>query len=418
MLYTTTTDEKSTGFYSTNPYYYADAPNSLLTTFQLAPGYFNTAYGLLTASGYAADTDVYKLGYLTSGMYSFSTSNSYWFYGAGFSNYVSPIINIYNSGGVSVATGYFGSLTYSVSSPGTYYVAVSGSAYSSSQYELSYAYTAPTNTPAVFSNISILGPFEAGGIVYVGGQYYDANGTTTSTPRFSWYIDAAIISIGNEYQIKASDIGKIISVVISIIDDAGYYESYSIAKYVTGADITAPTVSSFSPTDAATNVAVTDNIVLTFSETIARGTGTIEIRSGSAGGTMVESFNAASSSLLTFSGSTLTIDPMVSLANSTQYFVVFASGAVKDAAGNSYLGTSTYDFTTVAAANTAAPIVSSFSPTDAAINVAITDNVVLTFSETIARGTGNIEIRSGSAGGTLVETFNAASSGFDRKSGV
>jgi hypothetical protein len=96
---------------------------------------------------------------------------------------------------------------------------------------------------------------------------------------------------------------------------------------------------------------------LTFSEAVLKGTGTIEIRSGSATGPVVESFNAATSSLLTVSGSTLTIDPTNNLAAGTQYFVVLPSGAIRDIAGNAYAGTSTYDFITVA---TSAGPVSSF----------------------------------------------------------
>ncbi len=112
-----------------------------------------------------------------------------------------------------------------------------------------------------------------------------------------------------------------------------------------------PTVTFFSPTDGATNVNIANNISITFSEAIVRGTGNIEIRSGSASGTLVESFNAATSNRLTFSGSQLTIDPTNNLSNSTQYFVVLNSGTVKDSAGNSYAGTSTYDFTTTTSAN-------------------------------------------------------------------
>ena len=40
------------------------------------------------------------------------------------------------------------------------------------------------------------------------------------------------------------------------------------------------------------------------------------------------------------------------LANSTNYFVTFASGNIKDSAGNAYSGTTTYDFTTIAASAT------------------------------------------------------------------
>lgn len=111
-------------------------------------------------------------------------------------------------------------------------------------------------------------------------------------------------------------------------------------------DITPPTVSTFSPTDGVTGVAANSNIVLTFSEAIAKGTGLIELHSGSAAGPVVESYNAVTSTNLTISGSTLTINPTSNLADGTHYFVTFASGSVKDIAGNSYAGTTTYDFTT------------------------------------------------------------------------
>jgi Ca2+-binding RTX toxin-like protein len=108
----------------------------------------------------------------------------------------------------------------------------------------------------------------------------------------------------------------------------------------------APTVSTFSPTDGSTGITVGSNIALTFSEAIARGTGNITLRSGSATGTIVESFDAATSNRLTLSGSTLTIDPTSDLSANTQYFVVFTSGNIKDTAGNAYTGISTYDFRT------------------------------------------------------------------------
>jgi uncharacterized delta-60 repeat protein len=111
-------------------------------------------------------------------------------------------------------------------------------------------------------------------------------------------------------------------------------------------DTATPLISIFSPADAATGVAVGSNITVTFNEAIQKGTGNIEIRQGSATGTLVESFAAATSTRLTFSGSTLTIDPTSDLANSTQYFVTFASGSVRDLANNNYAGTSIYDFTT------------------------------------------------------------------------
>ena len=174
------------------------------------------------------------------------------------------------------------------------------------------------------------------------------------------------------------------------------------------ADATAPTVSSFNPSDGATGVAVDSSITLTFSEAIQRGTGAIQLRSGSASGTVVESFDAASSSRLSISGSTLTVDPTSTLSANTQYFLTFAAGTVKDLAGNSYAGVSTYDFKTLS--DTTAPTVSLFNPTDGATGVAVDSNITLTFSEAIQRGTGSIQLRSGSASGTVVESFDAASS--------
>ena len=137
-----------------------------------------------------------------------------------------------------------------------------------------------------------------------------------------------------------------------------------------GNDVTAPTVTAFSPADGATGVAVGSNITLTFSEAIQRGAGLIQLHTGSAAGTVLEAFDAASSSRLSISGSTLTLDPTSNLSGNTQYFVTFAAGTVKDLAGNAYTGTSTYDFTTQGA-DTIAPTVTAFSPADGATGVAV-----------------------------------------------
>ncbi|NTW69868.1 MAG: hypothetical protein HGB23_08490 [Chlorobiaceae bacterium] len=110
-------------------------------------------------------------------------------------------------------------------------------------------------------------------------------------------------------------------------------------------DTAAPTLSSLSPTDAATDIAITSNIVLTFSESIQRGAGLVELHAGSVTGTVVESYNAATSTNLAFSGTTLTINPASNLVLGTDYFTTLASGAVKDYAGNSYLQAATYHFT-------------------------------------------------------------------------
>ncbi len=114
-------------------------------------------------------------------------------------------------------------------------------------------------------------------------------------------------------------------------------------------DTTAPTVAIFSPVDASTGVAIGSDIVLTFSEEIQKGLGTIAMHSGSVSGPIVERYDAATSINLMVSGSTLTINPTADLVNGTHYFVTLSEGNVKDLAGNCYSGTDTYDFTTASA---------------------------------------------------------------------
>jgi hypothetical protein len=163
-------------------------------------------------------------------------------------------------------------------------------------------------------------------------------------------------------------------------------------------DTTAPTVSTFSPTDGATGVAVASNVVLTFSEAIARGTGNIVLRSGSATGTAVETFDAATSTRLSLSGSTLTIDPTSNLSDNTQYFVTFASGAIKDLAGNSYAGTTTYDFRTDS-------ILSLFPGASAAWNGASGNSYAL---YKVAKTWNDAQVSAEGLGGYLVKVNSAA----------
>lgn len=121
----------------------------------------------------------------------------------------------------------------------------------------------------------------------------------------------------------------------------------STVSLSTAADTTAPTVSTFSPVDAAISVAVDSSIVISFNESVVKGAGSIQIRTGSATGTVVETFDAATSTRLTFSDRTLTIDPTNSFSGGTHYFVTLAAGTVKDASGNLYAGTTAYDFNTI-----------------------------------------------------------------------
>ena len=127
-------------------------------------------------------------------------------------------------------------------------------------------------------------------------------------------------------------------------------EQLIFADMTVEVDTTAPLVSTFSPSVGASSVAVTSNIVLTFSEAIALGTGNIVLKTTA--GAVVASYDAANSTNLGISGAVLTINPTADLSPATGYKVEFAAGTVKDLAGNSFAGSTDYNFTT-AAANTA-----------------------------------------------------------------
>jgi len=121
----------------------------------------------------------------------------------------------------------------------------------------------------------------------------------------------------------------------------------------TATDTTAPTVTTFSPADEATSVAVGSNIVLTFNEAIARGTGSIVLKT--AAGATVATYDAATSANLTLSGSTLTINPSSDLTSSTGYSVEFAPGSIKDLAGNAFAGITSYNFSTASSSPNPTP---------------------------------------------------------------
>ena len=129
------------------------------------------------------------------------------------------------------------------------------------------------------------------------------------------------------------------------IGNATAYVALQVLESFPTADTTPPTVLTFSPADEATGVAVGANIVLTFNEAIQRGAGSIVIKT--AAGTTVATYDASTSTNLSISGNSLTINPTADLASITGYSVVLASGTVKDLGGNSYAGTSDYNFTTV-----------------------------------------------------------------------
>ena len=218
--------------------------------------------------------------------------------------------------------------------------------------------------------------------------------------------------------------GKIAEVVITATDlsttERQALEGYLAWKWGTQAklpldhlfknappDTTPPSIVARSPINGATSVTSYTNLSATFDKNIQKGRGTIAIRKF-VDDSVVATFDIATSSRITVSGSTLTIDPANALPGLTGHYVVIDSGAIKDLLGNSYAGTSdsgSWNFTT-GAADTIPPSVATLdSPPAGSTDVSGSASLVLSFDEPITKGAGNIVIRS-SSDGSVVDTIN------------
>jgi methionine-rich copper-binding protein CopC/lysophospholipase L1-like esterase len=179
-----------------------------------------------------------------------------------------------------------------------------------------------------------------------------------------------------------------------------------------GIDSTPPGLSTLSPANVATGVATAADLTAMFGEPVRKGTGNITLRK-SADQSLVETFDVASSARITFSGTTLTIDPTSVLAGLTGYYVQIDPTAVKDLAGNSFAGitdttTTAWSFTT-GPPDTAEPALATLIPANGSSAAVINANLTATFNEPVQKGAGSITLRK-SADNSLVETFDVASS--------
>ena len=106
-----------------------------------------------------------------------------------------------------------------------------------------------------------------------------------------------------------------------------------------GGDVTAPTLSSSTPANGATDVATSGTIVLTFSEAIASVDGSKFTLTGATKGTVAIDGTDATKVNVPYSGA----------ANEATVTLATAAGAVSDASGNASAALSNISFTTVAA---------------------------------------------------------------------
>jgi hypothetical protein len=179
--------------------------------------------------------------------------------------------------------------------------------------------------------------------------------------------------------------------------NAGAYVFREIDVFGTPtADTSPPQISTLAPLDNANAAPAGTNLVATFNENIARGAGNITIKNLD---TAVLTVIPVGDSQISISGAVLTINPTSNLAPSTNYAIWIDAGAIKDLANNPFAGIATdttWNFIT-GVPDLTAPTIVSRTPVDNATNVPVATNLVLTFNENIARGSGNLTIKNLSA---------------------
>jgi predicted extracellular nuclease/PKD repeat protein len=112
-------------------------------------------------------------------------------------------------------------------------------------------------------------------------------------------------------------------------------------------DTTPPSISSKTPADDATGIAIDTNLTILFDENVSKGSGNIVIHKLS-NDSVVETI-AVGSTTLGSDNRTVTINPTAHLISGTAYYIKIPDGTFKDTSDNNFTGTNdntTWNFTT------------------------------------------------------------------------
>ncbi len=150
----------------------------------------------------------------------------------------------------------------------------------------------------------------------------------------------------------------------------------------------------FSPTVNKNAVGVGSNLYLSFNQPVVAGTGSITLSNGAGDS---RSISVADATQVTISGKVVKINPTADLIAGTTYSVTYPAGLFKDALGNNapaVSDTAVMNFTVAGITDTTAPTLSSSVPVAGATGIT-SSRVILTFSEPVIAGSGNIVISNG-----------------------
>ncbi|NVK53355.1 MAG: Ig-like domain-containing protein, partial [Flavobacteriaceae bacterium] len=199
-------------------------------------------------------------------------------------------------------------------------------------------------------------------------------------------------------------------------DPGGLFDTQNFT--ITVEDATAPTLTSTSPADNATNVALDANLELTFSENIQAGTGAILIKRVS--DDVTKAIINVTSGQVSITGNVLTINPTLVFDSNTEYYIELQATTIDDLAGNSFAGIAdktTFNFTTltqVPSTITFADITKTYGDADFTLSTtsnssgAISYSIVGAANGTTLSGTNNEDVSLGNAGAVTIRATQAA----------
>jgi len=125
--------------------------------------------------------------------------------------------------------------------------------------------------------------------------------------------------------------------------------SGSASATTTAPDMTAPAIDTLSPTDNSPDVPVDSNLVVTFDEDIAAGSGVVTIKNLS--DSTQSTIDITDDTQVSIAGPVLTIDPTSDLAEDKDYAIRIDATAIDDLVANSFAGIgvdTTWNFSTPA----------------------------------------------------------------------
>jgi RHS repeat-associated protein len=245
--------------------------------------------------------------------------------------------------------------------------------------------SAPVSAASVGSSALVVA---SGGTSVPGTISVSSNGTVVT------FVPTNLLAVSTTYSLTAS----------GFVDQAGNAVVPFTSSFTTGtsgtANTTLPTVVSVSPLNYATSVSVNGPVVLTFNEAIdptSVNNVTVPISVNGLSGVLAGNY------IVDGTGKIVTFTPLAPLPGNSTIFVQVATSGVLDLSGNrsnSFFST----FTTGAASDNTAPVVTMVTPQNGSSGVGPNAQVVLTFSESLNPSTVNSNnfalLTNGSALGT------------------